>query len=51
MELNEKGIEDVSLGRTHSMVITHDRSIWSWGSGLKGKLGISVVGEDNYMLP
>jgi len=49
--LAEYYVSRVSCGANHTVAVTTDGHVYTWGSGLNGRLGINVVSENDQMLP
>ncbi|CAI8053290.1 Ultraviolet-B receptor UVR8 [Geodia barretti] len=43
--LADKGIIAVECGQYHSLALSDDHSVWSWGWGVHGQLGLQSVDE------
>jgi len=45
-ELNDKNIKEISCGNEHTLALTKDGNVFSWGSTSDGVLGREVKGEE-----
>lgn len=49
--LEDVYVENVSCGSTHTLAITNEGFVYSWGSGANGMLGIVKDNFKDYNLP
>lgn len=49
--ISELYTRQISLGASHSLCVTTDGHIYSWGSGKNGRLGIDMVSDKDYLVP
>lgn len=50
-ELNSQNATDVSCGVYHTMVLTQDRKVFSFGGGAGGKLGLDILLDNDIAVP
>lgn len=48
-ELNDKNIKEISCGNEHTLALTKDGDVYSWGSTSDGVLGREIKGEEKKM--
>ena len=49
LELNDKNIKEISCGNEHTLALTKDGDVYSWGSTSDGVLGREIKGEEKKM--
>ena len=51
LAISDYYVTQVSCGSTHTLCLTNCKQIYTWGSGLHGRLGVNLGNSSDHMIP